>query len=115
MKIEELGKCPCCSGGKASIKALTVNFYALRQDNGDLDEIYIFGDDDFDVPSSSATVRNVKFSEDNKSVTEVECPRCNENILVDIPIIKQQAEFFRTLASNSLPLTMASSEIPREM
>lgn len=115
MKIEELGRCPCCSGGKASIKALTVNFYALRHDNGDLNEIYIFGDDDFDVPSSSATVRNVKFSDDKRRVTEVECPRCNENIAVNVPIIKEQSEFFRALSANNSPLMMASDQPSRQL
>ena len=92
MKIEELGRCPCCYDGKG-VRSLMVNFYASRYDNGDLEEIYIFGDDDFDVPSSNATVKSVKFSDDKKNVTEVTCPRCNENILINIPIIKEQEEF----------------------
>lgn len=107
MKIEELGRCPCCLAGK-KVSSLVVNFFASRFDNGDLEEIYIFGDDDFDVPSSNATVTSVKFSDDNKSVTEVVCPRCNENILVDVPIIKEQSEFFKTLSANHVPLVSAS-------
>ena len=107
MKIEELGRCPCCSEGK-KVSAHTVNFYAARQDNGDLAEIYIFGDDDFDMASSNSTVSSVKFSDDKKNVTEVTCPRCLENILVNIPIIKQQTELFQPLASNAAPLMAAN-------
>ena len=107
MKIEELGRCPCCYEGKG-VKSQMVSFYASRYDNGDLEEIYIFGDDDFDVPSSDSTVKNVRFSDDNRRVTEVECPRCKESILVDIPIIKEQEEFFRPLAANPIPLISAS-------
>ena len=107
MKIEEIGKCPCCFDGK-NVTPQVVNFYVARQDNGDLAEIYIFGDDDFDVPSSNATVKSAKFSEDNKNVTEVTCPRCKENILVNIPIVKEQTELFRPLSAKIVPLVPAS-------
>ena len=109
MKIEELGRCPCCYEGK-NVSAHTVNFYAARQDNGDLVEIYIFGDDDFDMTSSNSTVSSVKFSDDKKSVTEVTCPRCNEKLLVSIPIIKDQSEFFKTLSPKAIPFVMAGNE-----
>lgn len=107
MKIEELGRCPCCSDGK-KVTPHAVNFYVARQDNGDLAEIYIFGDDDFDMASSNSTVNDVKFSEDKTSVTEVTCPRCKENILVHIPIIKEQTEMFRSLSANAAPLMPAN-------
>ena len=113
MKNEVIGMCPSCISKKG--KERMVDIYVARNDKGDITAMYIFGDDDFDVPSSSATVRNVKFSDDNKSVTEVECPRCNENILVDIPIIKQQSEFFRALTKNTEPLIMASSQASRQL
>ena len=106
MKIEELGRCPCCLDGK-KVSSLVVNFFASRFDNGDLEEIYIFGDDDFDVPSSNATVTSVKFSDDCTKVTEVVCPRCKENILVDVPIIKEQDIFFKALPANPVPLVSA--------
>ena len=107
MKIEELGRCPCCSEGK-KVSAHAVNFYAARQDNGDLVEIYIFGDDDFDMSSSNSTVSSVKFSDDKTRVTEVTCPRCLEDILVNVPIIKKQMELFRPLSSNAAPLMPAN-------
>lgn len=107
MKIEELGRCPCCFEGKGVIP-FVVNFFTARHDNGDLQEIYIFGDDDFDVPSSNTTVQDVKFSDDKTNVTEVVCPRCKENILVNIPIIKKQMEFFRPLARGVEPLRPAT-------
>lgn len=107
MKIEEIGKCPCCCAGKG-VNSHVVNFYTSRLDNGDLVEIYIFGDDDFDLPSSNSLVTNVKFSDDRKSVIEVECPRCKENISVNIPIVKEQTEFFKALQSGSIPLRAVS-------
>ncbi len=107
MKIEDIGKCPCCFDGK-KVSAAAVSFYVARQENGDLAEIYIFGDDDFDMPSSHTTVTSAKFSEDNTKVTEVNCPRCKENILVDIPIIKKQSELIVPLSSRAAPLVSAS-------
>ena len=107
MKIEELGRCPCCSEGK-KVTAHAVSFFVARQDNGDLAEIYIFGDDDFDMPASHTTVKQAKFSEDKKKVTEVTCPRCKEEILVNIPIIKEQVELFKALQANAAPLEPAN-------
>ena len=107
MRIEDIGKCPCCFDGK-NVNPQIVHFYVARQENGDLAEIYIFGDDDFDMPSSHTTVTSVKFSEDEKKVEEVTCPRCKENILVNIPIIKKQSELIKPLSSKASPLVPAN-------
>ena len=106
MKIEEIGKCPCCFDHKT--RSAMVNFYTVRKDNGELEEIHIFGDDDFDVPSANQTVTDAKFSNDGKSVTEVVCPRCKERIAVEIPIIKQQESMFLPLKEGAKPLTVVS-------
>ena len=110
MKIEDLGKCPCCFVGKG-VRAITVNFFTSRHDNGDLHEIYLFGDDDCDLPSSNSLVNDVKFSDDKTRVTEVVCPRCKENILVDIPIVKEQAEFFKSLSHGAAPLQPVAQNV----
>lgn len=106
MKIEEIGFCPCCFNDKKN--GAVINFYALREDNGELKEIHIFGDDDFDVPSANQTVTEASFSNDGKFVTEVVCPRCKEHIEVKIPIVKQQSEIFKHLEKYAKPLKVAS-------
>ena len=106
MKIEEIGKCPCCFDHKT--RSAMVNFYTVRKDNGELEEIHIFGDDDFDVPSANQTITDAKFSNDGKSVTEVVCPRCKEHIEVKIPIVKQQLEAFKHFEKGAEPLKVAS-------
>lgn len=88
MKTEIIGICPCCvkqNNGNGPL----VDFYAVRENNGDLKEIYIFGDDDFDVPRENQAVTEVEFSNDKKSVIDVVCPRCKEHVSVNIPIIKE--------------------------
>lgn len=106
MKIEEIGFCPCCFNDEKS--GAVINFYTLREDNGDLKEIHIFGDDDFDVPSANQTVKEATFSDDGKFVTEVVCPRCKEHIEVKIPIVKQQLEAFKHFEKGAEPLKVAS-------
>lgn len=100
MKLEELGFCPCCineNNGRGPL----VNLYASRKDNGDLQDIYIFGDDDFSVPAKDHFVTEVKISEDNKTVTEVVCPRCKERLAVNIDIVKPENE----KTTKHIPLT----------
>lgn len=108
MKIEEIGRCPCCLQDKTH--GSEVNFFTLREDNGELTEIHIFGDDDFDVPSVNQIVTEAKFSEDGKNVIEIVCPRCKEHINVEIPIVKQQVELLRHLQPGAKPLTIARPE-----
>lgn len=84
-KVEEIGMCPSCYDKRGPV----VNFFAVRDDEGVLTEIHIFGDDDLDVAGDNLIVKEVKFSEDNKNVIEVVCPRCKEHIKVNIPLIKK--------------------------
>lgn len=85
MELERIKPCPCCiKKGKTN-----VDIYAQRQSNGDLVGFYIFGDDDFDLPSSMLDVKNVKFSSDMKNVVQIECPACREFVDICAPIIKE--------------------------
>lgn len=108
MKVEEIGMCPCCFQGKGP----AVGIYANRKDNGDLTGLYIFGDDDFDVPKNNQDIKDVKISDDKKSVIEIVCPRCKEHIAVNIPIIKQLFRSYTPLEMNEnfKPLTVANSQ-----
>lgn len=82
---EEIGMCPSCFKGNGP----AVDFYAVRNENGEILEIHIFGDDDLDVTGKDLIVTDVKFSDDGKTITEVVCPRCKELISVNIPIVKK--------------------------
>lgn len=107
MKLEEIGKCPCCFE-KGSYGAI-VDFFVVREDNGDLKEIHIVGDD-LDIPSRDWVVTEATTSKDGKSVTEIVCPRCKEHINVNISIIKQQDKMFQALPAGAKPLTVARTK-----
>lgn len=104
-KIEEIGMCPSCFKGSGP----AVNFYVVRDNEGVLTEIHIFGDDDLDVSGSNLIVKEVKFSEDNKNVIEVVCPRCKEHINVNIPIVKQLSKSYVALKGDKM-LTIAGQK-----
>ena len=89
MKIEELGLCPGCFNSEK--KWAEVKFLAMRDDDGSLNQICIFGDDDSDIGGSKAIVTNYK--DNGMSVVEIECPRCHEKIAVNIPFSKEQKVF----------------------
>ena len=87
MKNEIIGMCPSCINKKG--KERMVDIYVSRNDKGDITAMYIFGDDDFDLPSRSCDITEFKVSEDGKTITEIVCPRCKERIAVSIPVIKE--------------------------
>lgn len=107
MKLEEIGNCPCCFE-KGKYGAI-VDFFAIREDNGDLREIHIVGDD-LDIPSKDWVVTEATTSKDGKSVTEIVCPRCKEHINVDISIVKPQEKMFQALPVGAKPLTVARAQ-----
>ena len=86
MTCEIIGICPSCVNGKDS---RMIDIYVGRNDKGDVTDIYIFGDDDFDVPANNQSVTDITVSEDGKTITEIICPRCKERISVNIPVIKE--------------------------
>lgn len=88
MKNEIIGMCPSCISQKG--KERIVDIYVSRNDRGDITSMYIFGDDDFDMPGSACDITEIKVSEDGKTITEIVCPRCKERIAVNIPVIQKQ-------------------------
>ena len=86
MKLEIIGMCPCCA---KSQNGANVDIIVNRNDEGDLTNMYIFGDDDFDVPARSTAITDIEVSSDGKNITEIVCPRCKENIAVMVPVIKR--------------------------
>ena len=87
MKNEIIGMCPSCISQKG--KERIVDIYVSRNDKGDITAMYIFGDDDFDMPGKNCDITEIKVSEDGKTITEIVCPRCKERIAVNIPVIKE--------------------------
>ena len=90
MKNEVIGMCPSCISKKG--KERMVDIYVARNDKGDITAMYIFGDDDFDMPSRNCDITDFKVSEDGKTITEIVCPRCKERIAVSVPVILEPAE-----------------------
>lgn len=87
MKNEIIGMCPSCINQKG--KERMVDIYVARNDKGDITAMYIFGDDDFDMPGRNCDITDFKVSEDGKTITEIVCPRCLERIAVSIPVIQE--------------------------
>lgn len=87
MKSEIIGICPSCI--EAENNARCVDIYVCRNDKGDITNMYIFGDDDFDVPANNQAITEIQVSKDGKTITEIVCPRCKERIAVNIPVIKE--------------------------
>ena len=88
MNSEIIGICPSCI--ELEKNARMVDIYVCRNEKGDIIDMYIFGDDDFDVPANNQNIAEIKVSEDGKTITEIVCPRCKERIAVNIPVIKEQ-------------------------
>ena len=90
MKSEIIGNCPCClrlpKGGAL------VDIYVSRNKGGEITNMYIFGDDHFDVPSHNQSITEFTVSEDGSAITELVCPRCREKFSVYIPIIEKGNE-----------------------
>ena len=86
MKHENIGSCPGCYDLKN--RSRMVDIYVVRDNNGGIANMYIFGDDDFDMISSDCNIEEFKVSEDGKTITEIVCPRCKERIAVEVPVIK---------------------------
>ena len=84
MKNEIIGVCPCCM---KSSKSACVDIYVSRNNEGDITDMYIFGDDDFDFPSKYQNVTEIEVSKDGKTITEMVCPRCKERIAISVPVI----------------------------
>ena len=87
MKSEIIGICPSCIDLEKNSRM--VDIYVSRNEMGDITDMYIFGDDDFDVPASNQNITEIKVSKDGKTITEIVCPRCKERIAVNIPVIKR--------------------------
>ncbi len=87
MKNEIIGMCPGCLQKKGQERM--VDIYVVRNDKGDITDMYIFGDDDFDVPAKNQNITEMKVSDDGKTIIEITCPRCLEKIAVSIPVIKE--------------------------
>lgn len=87
MKNEIIGICPSCIEQKNGARC--VDIYVCRNEQGDITNMYIFGDDDFDVPANNQAITEIKVSEDGKNITEIVCPRCKERIAVSIPVIQK--------------------------
>ena len=64
MKNEIIGICPSCIEQKNGSR--TVDIYVCRNEQGDITNMYIFGDDDFDVPANNQAITEIKVSEDGK-------------------------------------------------
>ena len=87
MKNDIIGMCPSCINKKG--KERMVDIYVCRDDQGGITNMYIFGDDDFDMRASECDITDFKVSEDGKTITEIVCPRCKERIAVNVPVIQQ--------------------------
>ncbi|MBR3885735.1 MAG: hypothetical protein IKJ33_04675 [Clostridia bacterium] len=88
MKSEIIGICPSCIEKENGSRC--VDIYVSRNEQGDITNMYIFGDDDFDVPANNQAITEIKVSKDGKTITEIVCPRCKEKIAVNIPVIQKQ-------------------------
>ena len=96
MNLTELIRmCPHCYKGVG--RGLTdngkrvgreVDIYAEYNKDDVLHNIYIFGDDDFDMPSDMGNITEIGISNDQKHVSDVVCPRCKEHVSVNIPIVR---------------------------
>lgn len=102
MKFEIIGMCPCCA---RSEKSANVDIILNRNDEGDLTNMYIFGDDDFDVPAHSSAITEIEVSPDGKNITDIVCPRCKEHIAVSVPIIKKVLDSSSITRSNDCIIT----------
>ena len=102
MSLEIIGICPSCI--ELEKNARSVDIYVCRDENGDINDMYIFGDDDFDVPADNQNITEIKVSKDGKTITEIVCPRCKERIAVNIPVIKEpekESEISQIVALNT--------------
>ena len=84
MGCEIVGVCTSCLNSK---NPACVDIYVSRNKAGEITNMYIFGDDHFDVPASNQSILDFSVSEDGKTITEVVCPRCKERIAVSVPVI----------------------------
>ena len=108
MKTDIIGSCPCCREMKQESRI--VDFYVTRDDKGVFNNMYIFGDDDFDVPPRDHAVKGIFGSEDGKTITEIICPRCKEKIAVNIPVVKEPEEKFKKPDYAQLYVDMRAKE-----
>ena len=99
MNFEILGKCPCCFNHPK--RSAHVDIYAAYNENGSLNHMCIFGDDDFDVGGDNVIIRNITLSKDWNKVEEIVCPRCRELVAVDVPLFKEQKETKKAVADSS--------------
>ena len=65
MKNEIIGICPCCMEAE---KSACVDIYVSRNERGEITNMYIFGDDHFDVPPSNQDITDITVSDDGKTV-----------------------------------------------
>lgn len=86
MKNEIIGNCPSCLNSKKG--CANVDIYVSRNNLGEITNMYIFGDDHFDVPANNQCITEFSVSEDGSTITELVCPRCRERISVSIPVIE---------------------------
>lgn len=86
MKSEIIGSCPCCIKKN---RCATTDIFVCRNDEGDISSMYIFGDDDFDVPANNQFITEIQVSSDGKNITEIVCPKCKERVSVLVPVIKK--------------------------
>ena len=97
--VEIVGICPHCFKGKG--KGLTdsgkkvgreVDIYAEWNKDDVLDNLYIWGDEHFDMLGEDSIIREIGFSDDQKHVNDIVCPRCKEHVPVNIPIVRTKTK-----------------------
>ena len=79
MACDIIGVCPSCLHSK---NPTCVDIYVSRNDAGEVANIYVFGNEQFE------DVLDFSVSEDGKTITEVVCPKCKERIAVSVPVIE---------------------------
>ena len=83
MACEIIGICSSCLNSK---KSACVDIYVSRNDAGEIANMYVFGNEQFE------DILDFSVSEDGKTVTEIVCPKCKERIPVSVPVIEDKIQ-----------------------
>ncbi|MBQ7918289.1 MAG: hypothetical protein IJ310_05745 [Clostridia bacterium] len=81
MTCDVIGVCPSCLNSKNSA---CVDIFVERNDAGEVTNMYVFGNDQFE------DILDFSVSKDGKTITEVVCPKCKEVIPVSVPVIQSK-------------------------
>lgn len=81
MTCDVIGVCPSCLNSKNSA---CVDIFVERNDAGEVTNMYVFGNDQFE------DILDFSVSKDGKTITEVVCPKCKEVIPVSVPVIQNK-------------------------